>query len=288
MTVKEFITIYYGKATRDNLVTLLVAVTHMTLAQIIANGNIQLTEEQEAELIEKMTKNIEGKPVAYLLKRRPFFNNEFYVDENVLIPQPDTETLVTIAFGAIMCESGRKKPYKYLDMCTGSGCVGISASNKAPKNKKTFELILSDISPEALKVCKKNVEDLLEKGTKYRIVQSDLFESFKDEKFDLITANPPYIPSGIIDMLDIEVQNEPRIALDGGIDGLEIIRKIIVESKDHLTEDGVLALEVGYDQSKIVEQMMIDNGFENISIEKDLSGIERVVLGIIKDVRSNN
>ena len=219
------------------------------------------------ENIEKIGK---GYPIQYITKSQAFMDIDFYVDENVLITQPDTETLVYKALELIK----DKSDMKILDLCTGSGAIVVSLANKN-KNQKYFA---SDISDKALDVAKKNAKRL---GVDIVFIKSDLFKNIKNQKFDLIVSNPPYIESKTINTLAKEVQMEPMIALDGGEDGLDFYRKIIAEGKNYLNENGVLLLEIGYNQKESVERLFVDNGYKNVECIKDLGNNDRVMKGNI-------
>lgn len=224
------------------------------------------------EDIQKLSNNI---PIQYITNKQEFMGLEFYVDENVLIPQPDTEILVEetikICRNAVFVDSQRN--IKILDLCTGSGAIGISIA----KNIENCEMILSDISDKALEVAKFNCKN---NGfeNKIKIIQSDLFENIKS-KFDIIVSNPPYIKTDIIKTLDKEVQNEPILALDGGKDGLNIYRKIINQAHKYLKNNGYLCLEIGYDQKEEIIKLIQDtNNYKDIYSKKDLSGNDRIVI----------
>ncbi len=162
------------------------------------------------EDISKLCKHI---PIQYITNKQEFMGLEFYVDENVLIPQPDTEILVEEVIGIVK----KEQKIKILDLCTGSGAIGISIA----KNIENCEITLSDISNDALNVAKQNcINNRIENEIK--IIHSDLFENIEG-KFDIIVSNPPYIKSDVIRTLDKEVQNEPILALDGGKDGLRYL-----------------------------------------------------------------
>ena len=199
----------------------------------------------------------------------------FYVDENVLIPQPDTEILVEEVIN--MCRnincSEPEKTIKVLDLCTGSGAIGVSIA----KNIEKCEITLSDISYDALKIAQKNSAEVTVLGDTQnnKIIQSDLFEKI-EEKFDIIVSNPPYIETKTIQTLDKEVQMEPRIALDGGEDGLDLYRRIIKEAYKYLYNNGILALEIGYNQEdRVINLLKESNMYKEIYSKKDLSNIDR-------------
>lgn len=192
----------------------------------------------------------------------------FYVDENVLIPQPDTEILVESVIQIV--NSLNKKDIKILDLCTGSGAIGVSLG----KNLQKAKIFASDISTAAIEVAKRNSKS---NNVEIEFIKSDLFESIND-KFNMIVSNPPYIETRSIEGLSNEVKNEPFIALDGGKDGLDFYRKIISEAPNYLSENGYLAVEIGYNQREAVEKLLITHGYKNIYSKKDLAGLDRIIV----------
>lgn len=231
------------------------------------NDNVDINKENEyKEYIEKI---IKGKPVQYITNNQEFMKLNFYVDENVLIPQPDTEILVEKVIKSIDIMEN----IEILDMCTGSGCIGISLA----KNIKNTKVTLVDISKEAIEIAKKNaIQNEVE--NKITFIQSDMFENVK-EKFDIIVSNPPYIKTNIIQTLDKQVQNEPHIALDGGEDGLDFYKILINEAHKYLKKDGKIFLEIGYDQKQEVENLVKQSKhYKKIETIKDLSQNDRVII----------
>lgn len=217
----------------------------------------------------------EGYPIQYLTHHQEFMKLPFYVDESVLIPQPDTEILVE----ETLKELEKREKVELLDLCTGSGCVGISIAVYA---KSVQKIVLSDISKEALDIAKRNVrQNQVEK--KVELIQSNLFMKIQ-RKFDGIVSNPPYIQTEIIEGLSKEVQAEPKLALDGGEDGLFFYRNILAQADQYLKPGGFLFLEIGYDQKEAVKQIWKDlreKGKTNLSQwneRKDYAGLDRVVL----------
>ena len=220
-------------------------------------------EEKYRELIEKRAAHI---PLQQLLGEAWFCGSSFYVNEHVLIPRQDTEVLVEEAKRRVQSGDAVR------DLCTGSGCVLLALMKACPGIAGTG----TDISPEALAVARKNGERL---GLKARWIQSDLFEQVGGV-FQLITANPPYIASGVIPTLMEEVRDhEPLGALDGGPDGLDFYRKIVAQAGGRLTEGGWLCLEIGYDQGGALQGLLEAAGYENIEIIRDLAGLDRVSVG---------
>ena len=211
-----------------------------------------------------------GMPIQYITNKQEFMGLSFYVDENVLIPQPDTEILVEEVLNKI------NKQDKILDLCTGSGAIGISLA----KNTENLKIYMSDISEKALEIAQRNInKNKVEE--KCELVTSDMFENIYS-KYDIIVSNPPYIESEEIKILPKEVRNEPIIALDGGFDGLDFYRIIANEAYKYLKEDGILALEIGYNQKEKVIDLLNKTGkYKDIYCKKDLGGNDRVVIATI-------
>lgn len=230
-------------------------------------------EHIEQEIENKFFKKIErlklGYPIQYITGKQEFYGIDFYVNESVLIPQPDTEILVEEVLNIINKNCNIKN---ILDLCTGNGAIAVSI--KKNMNKKEIRVCASDISKEALEVAKLNAD---KQKTKIDFINSNLFEEI-NEKFDLIVSNPPYIKSEVIKSLTKEVQNEPIIALDGGEDGLDFYKKIVVNAKKFLNKNGIIALEIGYDQKEEVIQILKQNNYKEIYSKKDFGGNDRIVI----------
>ncbi len=214
-----------------------------------------------------------SEPIAYILGRREFFALPIVVDRRVLIPRPDTEILVETAL------RGTRERHLYgrmLDLCTGSGCVAIAFAKERP----TWRVTAVDVSPDAASVARENVQRA---GVVHNVavLEGDLFAALAEgAEFELITANPPYIPSAEIAGLDADVRDfEPRLALDGGADGLHVTRRLVGEAIRYLSPGGLLALEGGFDQAPAVAALLEASGFSQIARSKDLAGVERVVSG---------
>ena len=233
---------------------------------IIHNNEIQSTEIEKKykDLMEEL---IEGKPLQYIMHTQEFMNLNFYVDENVLIPQPDTEVLVLQTINIIKQYENRN--IKVLDLCTGSGAIAISTA-KAFENQ-AVQVYASDISDKALEVAKKNSK---KNDVHINFINSNMFENI-DEKFDIIVSNPPYIETETIKKLSKDVQQEPHIALDGGFDGLEFYKIIASEYEKYLNDNGTLLLEIGYNQKQSVTELFINRNVECI---KDLAQNNRVII----------
>lgn len=244
---------------------------------LIINQDIEIKKDIEEKFFKGINFLNEGKPIQYIINNQEFMKMDFYVDENVLIPQPDTEILVeeiiNICRERHYHRSEIQIAYKILDLCTGSGAIGISLA----KYIGDSEIIMSDISSKALGIAKKNaIKNNVIESCKF--IQSNMFKNIND-KFDIIVSNPPYIKTEVIKALDKEVQSEPIIALDGGEDGLKFYRIIIGQAYKYLNINGILALEIGYDQKDEVIKLLKESGkYTDIYSRKDLSGNDRIVV----------
>lgn len=237
--------------------------------EIITNLEKEVKEEQKDRYYLALIEIIQGMPIQYITNTQEFMKLNFFVNENVLIPQPDTEILVEEVIKIAELESKTK----ILDMCTGSGCIGVSLAYYL----KNAKITMSDISKNAIEIAKKNAKEnkVLEKT---EFIKSDLFENI-EEKFDIIVSNPPYIETDVIKSLSKQVQNEPKIALDGGKDGLLFYRKLIKEAPNFLNDNGYLCMEIGYNQKEeVIKLAKQKESFLKIEAIKDLSGNDRVII----------
>ncbi len=246
---------------------------------LYTNPDRILTEEEVSIYFELIKKRIAGVPVQYLIKKQEFMGLDFYVEKGVLIPRPDTEVLVESVIEHLSKKQAENNQV-IADLGTGSGAIAVSLAKYVPN----ILVYAVDISEKALKICAKNAQT---NGVSNRIkfLKGDLFEPLKAQKLhgnlDVLVSNPPYIPQDDINKLQIEVAKyEPRLALDGGEDGLDFYRKIVENAPLFLKNEGLIALEVGHDQADTVCQMLQGKRcYQEIKKIKDLSGIERVVLG---------
>lgn len=230
------------------------------------HGEEDIAQDAQKEYEIAVQKRAEHIPLQYIIGEQEFMGLRFKVNSNVLIPRQDTETLVEQVLKIV------KPGMKVLDLCTGSGCVLISVLKNAPE----LTGMGSDISKTALLVAKENAK-LHEVDAEW--VRSDLFDNIT-ETFDVIMANPPYIPTGEILSLMPEVRDfEPENALDGGADGLDFYRKIAGQVKDYLNPGGYVYMEIGYDQGEAVSELMRNAGFTEVEVIKDLARNDRVVKG---------
>lgn len=231
-----------------------------------------LSKDEYERYCDALNRRIKGEPLQYITGCQEFMSLNFAVDPSVLIPRQDTEILVEY----IIEFARQKEKVSILDIGTGSGCIAISLAYYI-KNSRVLGV---DISKGALEIARKNAHNC---GVDERIafIESNLFKNISPQKFDIIVSNPPYIPNEVIDTLDRQVKDfEPKIALDGGEDGLDFYRKIVKQSVAFLKPKGLLAFEVGFDQAQDVVKIM-ESSFKDIKVKKDLAGIERVVTGIL-------
>ncbi len=237
---------------------------------LIVYDNKELTKEEEQEYLKyiQMVKN--GEPIEHITHQKEFMKLNFYVDKNVLIPRQDTEILVE----EIIKIAKHIKAKKILDLCTGSGAIAISLA----KYIENIQITALDISSKAIDIATKNarinnVEDRI------TFVESNLFDSLAEEKYDIIVSNPPYIKRKVIEKLDKEVRKEPIIALDGGEDGLDFYRKIIDNGYKYLKYGGYVGLEIGYDQKEDVTKIIKEKQhYKNTFCKKDLYDNDRVII----------
>ena len=240
---------------------------HIDRAEFYMNPNGEVKEELLAELESVLKQREQRVPLQYLMGECEFMGYDFYVDERVLIPRQDTETLVEEALKVV------KPGMKVLDLCTGSGCIIVSIVHNIPEVEGTA----TDISKQALLVAKENAK-LNQVSVTFE--RSDLFDNVTGT-YDVIVSNPPYIRTGEVVKLMPEVQEfEPMEALDGKEDGLYFYRKIIKECKAYLKPGGHILFEIGYDQGEAVSGLLKEAGFKNVTVIKDLAHNDRVVTGM--------
>lgn len=248
---------------------LLSAINGMTRTFYLVNGDSFLSEEDFLLFEEYIDKRAAHIPLQHIIGKAYFYGYEFEVNGDVLVPRQDTEILV----GEVM-KVARSGDY-ILDMCTGSGCIGITIAKKFPEVK----VLGIDVSEKALAVAEKNKHNLEADNIDFML--SDLFEKLnQDITFNIIASNPPYISTKVIDGLQDEVRlHDPILALDGSEDGLKYYRNISSEAGKYLEPDGWLCFEIGAEQALDVSDIMEREGFRNITVIKDLAGLDRVVMG---------
>ena len=247
-------------------------ILNMNRQEIVVNSEKEITEEQKHRYYLALIEVIQGMPVQYITNKQEFMKMEFYVDENVLIPQPDTEILVE---ETMKIAKAMEEKIDVLDICTGSGCIGTSIA-KNIENLKS--ITMSDISNKAIKIAEKNFKDNIENVQNAEFVESDMFEKI-NKKYDIIISNPPYIETQKIEELPEEVKQEPHLALDGGKEGIDYYKILTNEAHKYLKEKGYLCMEIGYNQKECVEELLKESEkYTNIKTIKDLSGNDRVVI----------
>ncbi len=254
---------------------LLALVLHTNRIGLVVDADRPLGKDELAAYRALHKRRRAGEPVAYMLGAREFYGRSFRVDARVLVPRPDTEILVEVALER---SRDRSLGARVLDLCTGSGCVAITYALERP----TARVLGTDLSEDALAVARDNAHRL---GAVPRawFRASDVFSDLglAAPQFELITANPPYIPTSEKDELAVTIRDfEPHLALFGGDDGYRVTRRIVEEAPRFLATGGVLALEIGAGQSLDVERMLAERGFVELDRRRDYGGIERVVSGV--------
>ena len=244
---------------------LLEYILKLSREKIVSNPNMEVSDNNVEFYLNKINDIKNGMPIQYITNKQEFMKLNFYVDKNVLIPQPDTEILVE---KAIEICNNHGNDIKILDLCTGSGAIGISIA----KNIKNAKVYATDIKNTVIDIAKQNAKQ--NNVDNIEFIVSDMFKNIQEKDFDIIVSNPPYIETDVIKTLPTEVRNEPIIALDGGKDGLKFYKIILSEYKKYLKKDGYLLLEIGYNQAKSVGELIN----LNYSIIEDLAGNDRVII----------
>lgn len=247
--------------------------------KLIASYSIEISSEALASFESMVAKRISGWPVSYIINEKEFFGLPFYVDEKVLVPRADTEILVekVIETAKKLYINKNKEKIKILDLCTGSGCIAITLDHEIGN---IANLYASDISLTAFEVFSRNSIAVL--GRQLPFIKSNLLESVED-KFDIIVSNPPYLTALEVEEMKGKNWPEPVIALEGGLDGLDLIKQIVQTSWKNLATEGFLAIEADPDQMKAIEKLLIENSYTGIEITKDLSEQNRVISGWLKN-----
>jgi release factor glutamine methyltransferase len=246
-----------------------------TRIRLIVDARNPLGPEELGRFREAVKRRRAREPTAYILGAKEFYGRTFRVDRRVLIPRPDTEALVDVALARTRAVS---MSMRAVDLCTGSGCVALTLARERP----TSAIVAADLSDDALEVARDNALRLGAYNVAFR--RGDLFDAIALScRFDLVTANAPYITSREMPSLAPDIRDfEPRMALEGGDDGLATIRRIIATAPAHLRQGGVLALEVGKGQAPAVADLVARSGFSQIELGRDYARIERVVSGVLE------
>ena len=320
MTIKEALTKYTAilktagiESPALDAAILLTHVLNISRSKLAAmSRDERLSEKDLRAFITAIDRRLNGECIAYITGKKEFYGLEFSVNKSVLVPRPDTEILVEAAIDfikrrikttegtedteynlehflsplcATLCNSVVNNKNKILDLCTGSGAVAIALKHTVPE----LEVWATDISSEALDVAKKNADCLLPPDS-INFLQGDLYNALHSINYYLlpftcIVSNAPYIPSKEIQSLSAEVQYEPHLALDGGSDGLDLIKKIIAKAPEYLCPGGILLLEADPRQMKNISALLEQAGFHKIIIRKDISGLERVIGGVMRSCK---
>ena len=270
MVIKDLKNIVTGYINRRDTQLLITELLGMTNTEYAVNTDMKVDDDTAANIIEAAKNISDGYPLQYLTGQTEFMSLPFFVNNSVLIPRPDTETLVEKVIEII-----ENKKLNVLEIGTGSGCISVSIAKYCPGSRVTAV----DISAPALDTAKRNARL---NDVNINFLLCDIMSEFPADKFDIVVSNPPYIRSGDILNLEKNVRDyEPITALDGGTDGLDFYRRIVSISPDILKSGGLLAFECGYDQADQLVCLMSD-AFLQITKSKDLCGIDRVVSGILK------
>ena len=255
----------------EQIVMKAVGITHGEL--ILKGKDVKASDAQIRAVREMTARRKNGEPLWYIIGECSFMSLDFYVSKGVLIPRPDTETLVETVISA----ADKKRELNIIDICAGSGCIGISLAHYLPN----AAVDMLDVSDTALETARKNIIRNNVSG-RVNLIKADILNEYPDKKYDIAVSNPPYIETDTIDALNVSVKDyEPRLALDGGDDGLLFYRRIISIADKILKENALLAFEIGYDQAKSVTAIMTDK-FTDIRVIRDLADNDRVVTGILK------
>lgn len=243
-------------------------VTRLDRLNMLMSGAQELTQEQEQRFSSLLLSRARREPLQYLLGEQFFYGLAFQVDSRVLIPRQETEELCE--WGVAYLRNLKKEAPTALDLCTGSGAIAITLKHECPHASVTA----TDLSMDALELARQNAR---QNGADVRFVSGDLWEPVADQRFDLILSNPPYIPSDDCEHLQDEVMREPRMALDGGADGLDFYRRIAAEAVSHLAPGGLIAVELGMGEAEAVAALFENAGLIDAVIRKDLYGVARMV-----------
>ena len=248
-------------------------ITGLSAPQILTNYNNKLSEYQENNLVALVHQREVRYPLQYIFGEWDFYGRSYFVGPGVLVPRADTETVIDECLDFLK----EKAEPMILDLCTGSGCIGITLALE----KKDSHVIMVEKYEEAIRYARKNAEK--NKAENTEIVMGDIFETTAgDKKYSLIVSNPPYIPKEEMNMVSPETKFEPQTALLAEDDGMEFYKAIINNYKNSLEEGGMLCFEVGINEYQKVSQLLSQAGFKDIKVKKDFGGIERAVSGINK------
>ena len=247
-------------------------ITGLSATQILTQYNNKLSLFQENNLTALLRQREIRYPLQYIFGEWDFYGRPFYVGPGVLVPRADTETLIE----AVLENLKEKETPEILDLCAGSGCIGITLA----KEKENSKVLMVEKFDEAIRYAKRNIER--NSAFNAEVEKGDIFESaFSDRKYDIIVSNPPYIPQAEMDEISPETKFEPETALLAEDEGMQFYKAITENYKNSLKENGVIAFEVGINQSERVAELLKAQGFKNVTVKKDLNSIDRVVFANI-------
>lgn len=247
-------------------------ITGLSATQILTQYNNKLSLFQENNLTALLRQREIRYPLQYIFGEWDFYGRPFYVGPGVLVPRADTETLIE----AVLENLKEKETPEILDLCAGSGCIGITLA----KEKENSKVLMVEKFDEAIRYTKRNIER--NSAFNAEVEKGDIFESaFSDRKYDIIVSNPPYIPQTEMDEISPETKFEPETALLAEDEGMQFYKAITENYKNSLKENGVIAFEVGINQSERVAEILKAQGFKNVTVKKDLNSIDRVVFANI-------
>ncbi|MBX3651113.1 MAG: peptide chain release factor N(5)-glutamine methyltransferase [Burkholderiales bacterium] len=271
-TIREALDAAQQATGRIEARVLLREVLNQSDAWLLAHDDALLTAEQAQQYVALVVRRVAGEPVAYITGRREFFGRMFVVNPSVLIPRPETELLVELALQRLPAGA----PAHVLDLGTGSGCIGVTIAAERPQ----VQVTLVDASVAALDIARANAAQWAAGNT--TLLHGDWYSAVVSERYDLIVANPPYVAEADAHLQQGDLRFEPRSALAAGADGLNDLRRIIVEAPQHLRADGWLLLEHGYDQATACAELLAASGLKDIFSAPDLAGMPRVSGGCLQ------
>ena len=278
MTLRQFYTDSTSSLDPVDVRTIIQQILDIDGTRFVLDMDKEVPQEKLEILQDSIRRRKSGEPVAYITGQRGFYENVFKVSSATLIPRADTEILVEDALSELLKQFGPDDEVRILDLCCGTGCIGISVAKVLSRSMKKVHLTLSDLSEKALEICRENVRTIIQKpNIVVKTIHSNLFEGIGEESFNAILSNPPYIRKDVIPTLEKQVQFEPIMALDGGEDGLDFIREIAKEAKAHLAPGGLLEMEIGYDQGNDAKAILKEENYREITIIRDLENCDRVV-----------
>ena len=283
MTFAQAIEIGREKIGQRDAMLLLSHVTNQTSGYIMLHEDASLDVAAKASYMNGLARRQAGEPLQHIIGSWDFMGQVIKTDHRALIPRPETERLVEETFSFIC---GCKSPVHVIDLCTGSGCIAVALVCLAATEGIDLEIFAVDKSTDALELAKENAKHL-GYDKKIKFIESDLFEAMHDFlSFDIIVSNPPYIPTAEIPTLEPVVRDyDPRMALDGGIDGMDFYRRIIPQSIEFLRPGGALFLEIG---PTAVDGILSAVGFEDVQLINDYAGLPRILRGLKPKGVTNN